>query len=249
MQEHNFYVVPKWYQTIQAKIIIVCVIVLAVVISLLLTYRQRIKKIRRKREQLSLEIKSIRSQLNPHFVFNALSSIQGLINKNDIKAANHYLAEFSNLLRESLRNNDKEMVPLAIEISLLETYLKLEQLRFRFQYEIKIDERLNKNSTEIPSLLLQPLIENAIKHGVSLLADKGVVMIDFIKKDNDLLVSVADNGKGFIEIIPVNGFGLKLTKGRISLLNQTSKSQPIQLNIESIQNTGTTVHLAFKNWL
>jgi two-component sensor histidine kinase len=249
MQEHSFYIVPKWYQTTETKIISGFFLLLIVLFSWLLVYRKKVKRIQVRREQLSFEIKSIRSQLNPHFVFNALSSIQGLINKNDIAAANHYLAEFSHLLRESLRNNDKEMVPLVTEIVLLETYLKLEQLRFHFQYEIKTDQRINKNSTEVPSLLLQPLVENAIKHGVSTLAGKGVIVIEFIKKDNDLLVSVADNGKGLVETTPGNGFGLKLTRDRILLLNQTSKSQSIQLNIESTQNTGTTVHLAFKNWL
>jgi hypothetical protein len=249
IQAYTFHTLPKWYQTTKYRYTLAGLIALVLFALLFLFYRIRLKKEKNKNASLSYGLKSIRSQLNPHFVFNALSSIQGLINKNDIPGANHYLTEFSNLLRESLRNNDKELVPLDTELKILETYLKLEQLRFQFHYEIDIDNRIDKNAVEIPALLLQPIIENAIKHGVSSLNEKGEVKIRFSNKGNDLMVSVADNGKGFTNNTPATGFGLKLTKDRIHLLNQTLKSQPIELSIESSQNTGTTVHLVFKNWL
>lgn len=247
MQEYTFDVMPKWYQTTQTKIIFASVLVAAALLTGLLTYKRRLNKSRRRREQLSLEIKSIRAQLNPHFIFNALGSIQGLINKNDIPAANHYLTEFSTLLRESLHNHEKEMVPLVTEISLLQTYLKLEQLRFNFNYEINTDPAININATEIPNLILQPLVENAVKHGVSTLAEKGLIKIDFIKQEHNLLVSITDNGKKFDETKPANGYGLKLTRNRIDLLNETLKEQPVKLTIERRQET--IINLLFTNWV
>jgi two-component sensor histidine kinase len=249
IQEHTFYVVPKWYQTTQTKIIFAGLLIVTALLAGLLIYRRRSIKSKRRREQLSLEIKSIRSQLNPHFIFNALSSIQGLINKHDIAAANRYLTEFSSLLRESLHNHEKEMVPLVTEINLLETYLRLEQLRFDFKYTINIDQAINKNATEIPNLILQPLVENAVKHGVSTLGEKGLIKIDFIKREHDLLVLIADNGNQFDETWATDGFGLKLTKNRISLLSQTLKEQPIKLTIERRQGMETIVNLVFTNWI
>ena len=249
IQEHTFYVVPKWYQASQTKIIFACLLIVAALFTGLLVYKRRLNKSRRRREQLSLEIKSIRSQLNPHFIFNALSSIQSLINKNDVSAANRYLTEFSILLRESLHNNDKEMVPLVTEVNLLETYLRLEQLRFSFKYEINIDQAIDKNATEIPNLILQPLVENAVKHGVSTLGEKGLIKIDFIKRGHDLLVLITDNGNKFDEPEPTDGFGLKLTKNRISLLSQTLKEQPVRLTIERRQDIETIVNLEFTNWV
>jgi hypothetical protein len=174
---YRFQTLPRWYQTGKYRFILGGVIILVLFALLFLLSRIRLQKEKKKTAYLQYGLRSIRAQLNPHFIFNALSSIQGLINKNDIPAANHYLTEFSSLLRESLRNNDKELVPLDAELRILETYLKLEQLRFHFQYEIIVDEAIDKNAVEIPALLLQPLIENAIKHGVAGLQEKGRVTI------------------------------------------------------------------------
>ena len=249
IQEHTFYVVAKWYQTNRAKFIAGILSLILILFAILLTNRVRLKEEKRKNNQLDQGLRTLRSQLNPHFLFNALSSIQGLINKNDIPGANHYLTEFSNLLRETLKNNDKELVPLQTELDILKTYLKLEQLRFQFKYEIIIDEKIDKNSVEIPALLLQPLIENAIKHGISTMRDNGLIKIDFYSDHQTLRITIWDNGIGFIENTTGTGLGLKLTKDRIALLNQSLKKQPIQFSIESLKNTGTTVHLSFKNWL
>ena len=249
IQEYTFYIEPKWYQTTKFKIYILFGFLGIGFAFVVRRYRRWAITERRKKEQLTLELKAIRAQLNPHFVFNAMSSIQGLINKREIDAANEYLTEFSTLLRESLNNNEKELIPISTEIRLLDTYLKLEQLRFHFKYVLSVDEFINTNAIEIPILLLQPIVEKAIKHGVSGLNENGLVKVDLTAKDQHLLISVSDNGKGFTKTTPTTGFGLKLTKERILLLNQTLKGQPIELSIESIKNTGTTVHLSFKNWL
>ncbi len=249
IQEYTFSVEPLWYQTAKFKMYILLGCICIVFILILRNYRERAKAARRKKDQLALELKAIRAQLNPHFVFNALGSIQGLINKNDIVNANSYLVAFSSLLRESMANNDREMIPLGNELKLLETYIKLEQLRFHFQYEIIVDDALDKNAVEIPSLLLQPLIENAIKHGIAGLNENGFIKITFTAIGNILGITIQDNGIGFQLNTERKGFGLELTKKRIELLNKTLKKQPVTLDIESLKNTGTTVHLTFKNWL
>jgi two-component system, LytTR family, sensor kinase len=158
------------------------------------------------------------------------------------------LTAFSTLLRESLQNGEKEYVPLSIELKTLETYIKLENLRFPFVFSLDIDKNLDTNALEIPYLLLQPLVENAIKHGVSSLYEKGILKLHIYKKDSHLIVEISDNGKGFKMDKEKKGYGLKLTKERIRLLNQANPEQPVTPSIVS-NDAGTKVQLVFKNWL
>jgi two-component system, LytTR family, sensor kinase len=250
--EYPFKIKPEWYQTGRFQFIsgIISVVFIGFFALLSSFIKQKIKRKRdmKEREKIENELKSIRSQLNPHFVFNALSSIQGLMNKNELTQANYYLTEFSTLLRESLLSNEKEFVPLNTELKTLETYIKLEQLRFPFQYTISIDENLDKNAIELPYLLLQPLVENAIKHGVSNLYEKGKIDIHIYPKNKDLFVEIKDNGKGF-NTDEVGGFGLNLTKERVKILTESNPYQTLSLLINSNETDGTTVLLGFKNWL
>jgi len=223
---------------------------IALFILIFYLYRTRRKKEllmqQEETEKGMLELKAIRSQLNPHFIFNSLSSIQGLINSNQTDAANFYLSEFSNLMRNALVESDKIYYPLEKEIKILETYLKIEQLRFQFEYKITIDEAIKTNEIEIPSLLLQPLVENAVKHGVSGLGEKGEININFSIQDHSLLAQIKDNGNGFGDKIKKEGFGLKLTNERITLLNKMHKEQKIDKKILRINNE-TVVQVIFEN--
>lgn len=251
--EYGFYVEPKWYQNnaYKSPTFLLTAFIFFVLLLLLLffIYRFRINRIKFKREKIKLELQGIRSRLNPHFIFNALSSIQGLINKNDIPNANLYLSEFSSLLRSSLQENDKEFLPIIKELANIETYLKLEQLRFQFNYQINIEHQIDTNTTEIPLMILQPIVENSIKHGIAGLYEKGIVSIQINAKDKDLLICIKDNGIGFDTSKKSTGLGLRLTRDRIQLLNQSLKGQQIELTIESQQNEGSSVFLSFKNWL
>lgn len=249
INEYTFSVSPLWYQSAKFKWAVFVTFVMIGFTAVVLVYRQKARVAKRKREQLSLELKAIRSQLNPHFIFNAMNSIQALVNKNDIAGANKYLAEFSTLLRESLINNNKEMMPLSTELKTLETYISLEQLRFHFHYELQVDDTIDKHSTEIPALLLQPIVENAIKHGISALGNHGWVQIRINAHQQDMQVRISDNGAGFVEKKGHQGFGLHLTQQRINLVNKSAKEQAISMKIEPSINKGTTVHLIFKNWL
>jgi LytS/YehU family sensor histidine kinase len=249
---YSITVKPYLWQTTGFKIGIACVIALIIAVVVIFMYFQK-KKIENiqseaAQKQTLLELKSIQAQLNPHFVFNSLNSIQGLMNTGRIDEANRYLSEFSRLMRETLHDNDKIFSTVTIEIKKLEQYLKLEQLRFGFVYAIKTDDHINQSVTEIPMLLLQPIVENAIKHGVAHLGAAGSIHIVFFTKNSDMYVTVEDNGKGFV--IPENnpGYGIKLTRDRIKLVNSIHTDSCIEQTIKSDGN-GTLVTIIFKQWL
>ncbi|WP_163409444.1 sensor histidine kinase [Flavobacterium ajazii] len=141
---------------------------------------------------------SIRSQMNPHFFYNALNTIQAYIFTNDKQKANTYLAKFSKLTRIILEMSEKEMVSLNEEIEALKLYLELEKMRFtdNFNYQIKADTIFDKESIEFPSMLIQPYVENAIKHGLLHREGEKHLLITFEKKNNLLLITINDNGIG-----------------------------------------------------
>ena len=142
-----------------------------IAIALLLLYTAYIQNKNANRQKYAnnlLALKSLRTQMNPHFIFNALNSVNSFIAINDERAANKYLSEFSQLMRAVLENSEEDFIPLAKEIELLELYVKLEHFRFqdKFEYEITVDENINVNNFVIPPMLLQPYVENAVWHGL-----------------------------------------------------------------------------------
>lgn len=251
---NRYYIVtsPNFWQITLVKIILGAVILCLLLFSIYYFYQQKQKKEiieqQNENEKTLLKLTAIRAQLNPHFIFNSLSSIQGLINTNEISSANKYLAEFSNLMRNTLVDGDKVFQNLDKEINILTTYLNLEQLRFKFEYRIEIDKTINETEIEIPSMLLQPMVENAIKHGVSELRENGKVYINFFRNGADLMAEIKDNGKGFNNTKITDGYGLKLTNDRIELLNKMISDQEIIKNIFR-ENDQTVVQVIFKNWL
>ncbi len=250
--EFRFRVAPAWYQSgaFKLAVALVATVGLGALALLVLLVRQKRKGREEvaKRIKLQLELKAIHAQLNPHFVFNALSSIQGLINRHDVKGANQYLADFARLMRQSLTNANREMIPLDEEIQLLTTYLRLEQLRFGFQFQIALDDTINSYDTDIPALLLQPLVENAVKHGVAQKAEMGLVTVQFCQVEDALIARISDNGNGLTEGSSVSGFGLKLTRDRIRLLNDLTPAQVIELTVSTEQAIGTNATVRFNHW-
>lgn len=203
------------------------------------------------KQTIDLQLKSVRSQLNPHFMFNALTSIQNLMNKNDTRAANHYLAKFADLTRTVLDSSNQELISLEDELRALEDYLQMEQLRFGFQYDIRVDGNINIANTEVPAMLLQPFVENAVKHGVAPLQGQGMVSICIDKDDKDLVLKVSDNGRGFSKediAGKTSTFGIKLSEERIQLLNKVYKEQPSSLDIVPGVD-GTTVVIRLTSWM
>lgn len=221
-----------------------------VFLVILYFYKKRNKKKLAENEQqknmAKLQLNSIRSQLNPHFLFNALAGIQNLMNKNEIDNANKYLSKFARLTRNVL--DDKELISLSQEKTLLDDYLQMEQLRFGFKYEINCSENLDLTNIEIPSMLLQPFVENAVKHGISKKAADGKISITFMKQAKDLVLTVTDNGNGFDTEKKNNGLGLLLSNSRIELLNSIYKENRFTLAIQSTTN-GTKISLTLTDWL
>ncbi|TKC02924.1 hypothetical protein FA047_19865 [Pedobacter frigoris] len=201
---------------------------------------------KQQKEVEKMKLSTVRSQLNPHFMFNALAGIQNLMNKNDIDNANRYLGKFARLTRNVLEA--KEQISIAEEMRLLDDYLQMEQLRFGFTFQIDAEYTLDTENIEIPSMLLQPFAENAVKHGIANLKEPGNIMIKFSSKGNDLTLAIFDNGHGFKANSKSEGHGIKLMRSRIALFNSINKHTKMMMNINS-GNEGTTVVITLTNWL
>lgn len=214
-----------------------------------LNNKNKLRKAERARAMAAMQLKSVRAQLNPHFMFNALTSIQNLMNQQNTEGANHYLSKFAGLTRQVLKTSGQELISLNDELQLITDYLEMEQLRFGFTYSIDVDPKINKPNTEIPTMLLQPFIENAAKHGVSALQNKGEIKVGIMKDDRNLVITIQDNGPGFAGVAnPNGGHGLKLSGERIKLLNQLYKDQPISLKV-NIKDPGAKVIITLTDWV
>jgi two-component sensor histidine kinase len=190
------------------------------------------------KKQLNSELKAIRSQLNPHFLFNSLNSIQNFINNSDTKTANMQLSRFALLMRKVIELSEKVTTSLKEELDFNTAYIELEKLRYGFNYKFDIDDTIDLYNTEIPSMIIQPFIENAIVHCMADLGEKGELSISVKEKDShNILVEITDNGKGFMAD-STKGFGLKSSQERIDLINSQNRRK-IKLQIESPANSQT----------
>ena len=225
--------------------------------SIALFYMYRSNKQKKLANNL-LALKSLRSQMNPHFIFNALNSVNSFIAQNDERTANRYLTDFSKLMRNVLNNSEQDFIPLEKEIELLKLYMQLEHSRFKdkFDYQITIDETLALNDFQIPPMLLQPYVENAVWHGLRYKKTKGNLQIDFKKKDNEtVLITISDDGIGRTkskELKTQNqkkqqSKGMGNIKKRIKILNEMY-SDKVDVYIENLKDddSGTKVVLTLK---
>lgn len=216
-------------------------------------------KARMEREPATLEMKALRAQMNPHFIFNCLNSINRFIIVNDNETASDYLTRFSRLIRMVLDNARSEKISLEREIETLKLYIDMEKLRFvdRFRYEFQVDQNLNLANTLIQPMMVQPYVENAIWHGLMPMQEEGMLKIAFQLQTDQLLVSVEDNGIGrqrslamkTMQRIPQRSHGIKVTAERLALLNSQSsgKAQIIVTDLVKPDQTpgGTRVDLIF----
>lgn len=237
---------PYWYQCLLFYLVVGSIVLVVVATIIVFYFRRKIKEKNRIQQKTEQRIRLLQSQLNPHFTFNSLSSIQGLINANQTDKANYYLESFGNLLRKTLERSQHIYNTLDREIDMMKTYLSLEELRFNFQWEITVAGSINPAEIEVPTLLLQPLIENAVKHGISGLGERGRLSMTLSNQLNDLTIVIKDNGAGF-DGTSRQGFGIRLTNDRIEAINKLQKEKSIQLTFE--KDAGTIVTLTFKNWL
>ncbi|MBO9564994.1 MAG: histidine kinase [Niastella sp.] len=215
--------------------------------------RRRLKRTEQEKQLKQLQLRSLQDQLNPHFLFNALGAIQNLVGKNELQPASRYLDRFSLLTRTILTNSHHEMISLEDELRIQQAYLEMEQLRTPFNFNIIVDKDINVANTEIPLMLLQPFVENAVKHGVTPLSDGGMITLEVRSDGETLIFIIMDNGKGIQEkenqpTTQTGGFGLSLVAKRVKLLNEMYGAPLVSYIIDS-GDTGTRVTVYLKNWL
>ena len=190
-----------------------------------------------------LELKTIKSHINPHFIFNALNSIRALVDENPSRARTA-ITELSNILRSSMQTEKLETVPLERELSIVRDYLALEKMRFEERLSIELDIKESTLQQPIPPMMLQTLVENAIKHGISKKESGGIIKVssDFINNHHEL--SVQNTGQ--LGNYPnSNGFGLKSTEDRLNLLYQGKASFAIKnINNEMVESRITMPFIA-----
>ena len=221
-------------KVIRNAIIAISLIVLIAGVFLFLGFRKR-QRIRLEQKEILLkaeisetELKALRAQMNPHFIFNALNSIADYINKNDARSADYYLGKFAKLMRGILENSEEKEIPLSEELKMLEFYMDLESLRFKnkFNYEIKIADDINPENTFIPPMILQPFVENSILHGLAKKENDGKITIHIDKTEDLLKCTIEDNGigrKNPNENLN-KSYGVKLTRERIALFDKSKNS-------------------------
>lgn len=262
----SFYIkiIPPFWQTWWFKLLFI----LFVLSVIYIIYRIRIGIIRKEektktaynKQIAELESKALRSQMNPHFVFNSLNSIQNYIVKNDMEASSKYLSKFAKLTRLIFDHSQQQFITLNQELKALKTYVELEQFRFsnQFEFTIKIDENVDEQSVEIPPLIIQPFVENAIWHGImhrnfESQNSVGKISIDIHQKNDYLQIIITDNGIGREKSASLKNnsstdhqsSGMRLTKERLDILNKNNQleitSKIIDLYDENKEACGTQV--------
>jgi two-component sensor histidine kinase len=208
----------------------------------------------------ALEQQAFTSLMNPHFIFNALNSIQHYINVQDRQNANRYLSDFASLIRKNFEAAQQSFIPLEQEIENIKIYLRLEQMRFneRFSYQLIIDEDLDTDDWMIPTMILQPILENALLHGLMPSSINGKITIGMKEENNNLLITITDNGIGIANSLALKDMdghksrGMELIKKRIEALSRFG-THPIAIEMspafESEKNPGNKVTLCIPHGL
>ncbi|MEX2597732.1 MAG: histidine kinase, partial [Salibacteraceae bacterium] len=258
----NFYIAPPFWM--RWWFITLCILTIAAIG--LLVYKQIISQQKRKRALanmqnkariLGLEQQTLNAHMNRHFIFNALNSIQYYINTQDRIQANQYLTNFASLVRKNLDSAQSESIFLKDEIERLKLYINLEQMRFkdRFSFEVKVDKLLDTDAIQVPSMILQPFVENSIMHGILPSDEFGKINITISEENGSLLFTIDDNGIGIETSVKQKeatshhvSNGMKITKQRIELLAKAMNSAygvygPYELKDESGSTIGTRVRI------
>ena len=223
--------------------------------------KNELKELEIEKQLVDLKLENFRSQMNPHFIFNALNSIQDYIITNNKNLAADYLGKFANLMRIYLNQSAQDVITLHEEITTLNQYLELEKLRFEklFNYKLIINSNLNTKAIKIPTMLIQPYVENAIKHGLLHVKGKKILTISFSKKEDKLECIIEDNGIGRekSKIIQqkkhkkYKSFATNANKARLDLLNNDNGKIEVK-TIDLFKNKqpkGTKVIIIFPLYL
>jgi signal transduction histidine kinase len=234
----------------QNRWILFNIIIVFVLIIILVAFYIRQNKIKQTQIQQNTKHQLFRAQMNPHFIFNALASVQKFVIDNNKELGSSYITRFGRLMRKTLENSTREFVPLSDEIEILKDYIAFQQLRFNnsFTFNFKIDSSIESDIIEIPPMLIQPLIENAIEHGISTI-DNGKIDLTFSLHDKYLMVVIEDNGIGINRNnakrdLNHESMAISIIKERIKLLTKSRKDITIEITDLSEINpnlTGTRI--------
>jgi LytS/YehU family sensor histidine kinase len=208
------------------------IFIFAVIFSLVILVL-RMKQVRSRQEQREAELSQtlLRAQMNPHFVFNAMSVIQSYIYENNPEKSSQFLVNFSRLMRLILENSPKEFIPIELELEILDKYLSTQKMRFenRFSYVLHVSDDLLFNKAMVPPMITQPFIENAIEHGQLHTVTDGQIHVTMVEQDGQLEITISDNGVGrkksaqTKKIRTHKSMAIDITKERIEILNKKYK--------------------------
>jgi sensor histidine kinase YesM len=233
---------------------IIFTIIILLLGGIIVTIMLRQNKIKQEQRDAEMTQSLLRSQMNPHFIFNAMSVIQSYIYSNTPDIASKFLVNFSRLIRLILENSHKEFIPLEVEEEILTKYLNTQKLRFenRFNFKIKIEEELRLKRVMIPPMITQPFIENAIEHGQLNTISNGLITI-YMRQTNGLLdITISDNGVGRTKAYKIKknknhkSMAITITRERIEILNRKYKGKG-SLSIKDFnleEKTGTQVNIS-----
>ncbi|MBD81399.1 MAG: hypothetical protein CL840_20950 [Crocinitomicaceae bacterium] len=262
----TFIIQPYYYQTTWFMAMTVGLAVV-IITMILLIYTRNIRKKEAEKAKISkriadLELMALRAQMNPHFMFNTLSSIQHFVSSNNTEEALRYLSKFAKLMRVVLDNSKRKEISINDEIKAIELYLDLEKLRFKgkFDYSIEVGEGIDPSYDEIPSMLIQPYLENSILHGINNKLDTGFIKVKIDLVDDHIVVCIEDDGVGRKKAAKMQerrskehkSQGMNITRDRLSIINRVNQSN-LNVEVEDIgtgENTGTRVkiYVPFKNY-
>ena len=234
-----------------STIILIVIVLTSIIIISIIYYRQL--KIKQQTQEIEMSQTLLRTQMNPHFIFNAMSVIQGYIYENDPSKSSKFLVSFSKLIRLILENSPKEFITIETEIDILDKYLKTQKLRFenRFDFKISVPDELVFKKVLIPPMITQPFVENSIEHGQLNIVENGHIHIEFKEQNEMLYVKIEDNGVGRKESEKRNSkkdhksMALNITKERVKILNKKYRSKAT-VEIGDLQEgkySGTLVEL------
>lgn len=228
--------------------LIIALIVLFLLILVIIRYSFAIKT---KNKKISLQ--SLRREMNPHFIFNSLNSVNQFIAQNKEREANKYLTSYSSLMRNMMESSSKDFIPLQHEIDHLQKYLELEHLRFsnQFDFVVDVDESIDADAILAPNMLIQPHLENAIWHGLRYKEIKGLLVLSIKNKTSFIEITIDDNGIGIEKSNSIKtqnqkihqSIGLQNIKERIKLLNDLYKVDISFTVINKVNDGGTIVRL------
>ena len=231
--------------------IIVVFAVLLVFLLFFLIFRSRQNKLKQSQKEAELSQSLLRSQMNPHFIFNAMSGIQSYIYSHEPDKSSQFLVNFSRLIRLILENSSKEFIPLELEAEIIEKYLTTQKMRFedRFDFKLNIDEQLVEKQVLIPPMITQPFIENAIEHGQLHTLQDGCINITITEDNKMLQIIISDNGVGrkgsrnTKKIKSHNSMAIDITRERIRIINQKYKTNGnlIIRDFDELNEIGTEV--------